>query len=171
MGQFSQYLYFSNGGSFRNVTSCKSTISASTNYNQLPLEENSDDDWNDNVNDVASQKALTNTEDIPQVVIRDTDALLNKHKRPVKGTAYEFSRSRNRKSDSDVFCTATRAALCFAAAILLFGSGYLIGFIIPSAANMDSGGANDIYTGANLKKRSENWRTKMLDWGRYAYLG
>lgn len=142
-------------------------VSETTNYNQLPLGENSDEDWADDVNDPTSQDAHNSFQkrDTSEVVIRDTDALINQNRRPFKGTAYEFSRSRNRKYD-EAFCTAPRAAVCFAAAVLLFGSGYLFGFLTPSGDSQDSWSDSGTQGGVALKKRSENWRTKMLDWGK-----
>ncbi|XP_052801612.1 protein FAM234B-like [Mya arenaria] len=129
-----------------------------TSYSQLPQADNSDEDWNDDVNqDVAARGALT----APEVVISDTDVLLHMKQRPHNGTALEFSPSRNRKYDNS-FCSPKRAAICIVFGLLLFGLGYVFGYVTPSVKEYvfgDSGGGV-----AALKKRSGDWRTKMADW-------
>lgn len=143
-------------------------FAATTNYNQLPLSENSDEDWNDDVKNDLTSSHVTSL-NAHEEVIRDTDALLNSKKSYSNGhgTAYEFSHSRNRKYGSS-FCSPTRATIALGAGILVFGIGYIIGYVTPTVKEYVFGPTGSAGTpSVALKKRSGNWRTKMPDWGRY----
>jgi hypothetical protein len=102
----------------------------------------------------------------PDVEIHDTDALLNKKRKVRNGTPHEYSRSRNRRRDSDgTLCTPTRAAVFFASMLLLFGVGYFVGFMTPFGKGTTMTSVVEVKPDVSFRKRSENWRTKMTDWG------
>ncbi|XP_060600384.1 protein FAM234A-like [Ruditapes philippinarum] len=140
-----------------------------TQYNHLlPMGENSDEDWNADDEDPSMYQPTIPTSGMnaPDVEIHDTDALLNKKRKVRNGTPYEYSRSRNRRRDSDgTLCTPTRAAVFFASMLLLFGVGYFVGFMTPFGKGTTMTSVVEVKPDVSFRKRSENWRTKMTDWG------
>lgn len=131
--------------------------------------DNSDDDWNADDEDATMQQKTASSVNMnaPEVDVNDTDSLLKKKKRKVhNGTSYEFSRSRNRGRDlHGPFCTPTRAAIMFASVLVIFGIGYFAGFMTPFGKNAIIE-ESETKPQQTFRKRSENWRTKMSDWGR-----
>lgn len=140
----------------------------STKYNHLlPMGDNSDDDWNaDDEDGTLQQKTASSVPmNAPEVHVRDTDSLLKKKRKVHNGTAYEFSRSRNRGRDlHGPFCTPTRAAIMFASVLVIFGIGYFAGFMTPFGQNKVTE-VSETKPEQIFRKRSTNWRTKMADWG------
>ena len=136
----------------------------STQYSQLlPLGDNSDDDeWDDEKLPKGGNSDDENEAHRPEVVIRDTDKLLRGHPLRNNGTAYNFSRKR--KATDDSFCTPTRAAILFATVLLCSGAGYMAGFITQGFRAKT---IPEPETSRHvIHKRTDNWRTKMPDWGR-----
>ena len=142
------------------------SISESTQYSQLlPMGENSDDDeWDDDKMHKNANSDDENDARGPEVVIRDTDKLLRGNPLRNNGTAYNFSRKRKEKDNS--FCTPTRAAILFATVLLCLGAGYLAGFITQGFRTKITAETSHHV----IHKRTDNWRTKMPDWGRFTML-
>ena len=95
----------------------------------------------------------------PEVVIRDTDKLLRGDPLRNNGTAYNFSKKRKEKDDS--FCSPTRAAVLFATVLLCSGAGYMAGFLTLGLQSKSHTETQHV-----MHKRTDNWRTKMQNWGK-----
>ena len=125
--------------------------------------DNSDDDeWEEE--QIKQKHSKLDDEDevhAPEVVIRDTDKLLRGDPLRNNGTAYKFSKKRKEKDDS--FCSPTRAAVLFATVLLCAGAGYMAGFFtqkIQKTIFHSETGTKHV-----INKRTDNWRTKMQNWG------
>ena len=125
--------------------------------------DNSDDDeWDDEqIKQKESKSYDENEAHAPEVVIRDTDRLLRGDPLRNNGTAYKFAKKRKEKDDS--FCSPTRAAVLFATVLLCTGAGYMAGFFTQKIQKTIF--HSETKTSHVINKRTDNWRTKMQNWG------
>ena len=128
--------------------------------------DNSDDDeWEEEqIKQKRSESDDENEAHASKVVIRDTDKLLRGDSLRNNGTAYKFSKKRKEKDDS--FCSPTRAAVLFATVLLCAGAGYMAGFFTQKIQKTVFHIHTETETKHVINKRTDNWRTKMQNWGK-----